>query len=165
MDSELDHRIHTTIHHCIQQASQYFDVQFQTPSVSYQLRGKAAGKALLLDNQIRLNPILLKENQQAYFDDVIPHEIAHLIAFQRYGRVKPHGKEWRNIMQSVFQRPALATHNLDIRSVQGKTFQYDCSCSSYPLSVRRHNKVTRKQASYFCKKCTKPLKYTGKQLS
>ncbi len=39
------------------------------------------------------------------------HEIAHLVAFQRYGnRIKPHGKEWKGTFQSLmlpFIRPSV----------------------------------------------------------
>ncbi|WP_435532909.1 SprT family zinc-dependent metalloprotease [Vibrio marisflavi] len=158
---ELSSKIHDKICQCIAKARRHFQYQFQIPEVSYRLRGKAAGKALLLNNQIRLNPILLMENQQAFLDEVIPHEIAHLIAFHHFGRVKPHGKEWQHIMLDVFQVTPSTTHCFNIQSVQGKTFEYSCGCSTFTLTIRRHNKVLRKQASYSCKKCTKVLKYTG----
>jgi len=39
------------------------------------------------------------------------HEIAHLIAFEKYGRtIKPHGKEWKNTFQHImlpFLRPEI----------------------------------------------------------
>ncbi|MGB5377036.1 SprT-like domain-containing protein [Muriicola sp.] len=44
------------------------------------------------------------------------HEIAHLVAFETYGRhIKPHGKEWKNTFQNLmlpFIRPAVFPSSL-----------------------------------------------------
>ncbi|MCG9599105.1 SprT family zinc-dependent metalloprotease [Vibrio sp. Isolate25] len=165
MDKELSYRTQQIVAHCITQAQSAFQRSFSFPSISYKLRGKAAGKAYLQLNEIRLNPTLFIENQQAFFDEVIPHEVAHLVTYQVYGRVKPHGKEWQSVMESVFGVPARTTHSFEITSVQGKTFEYRCGCQIYPLTIRRHNKVLRQQSSYRCQKCQQPLTFTGKQLS
>lgn len=165
MDRELEYRAKKVMAKCISAAQVAFNRQFPMPNLSFKLRGKAAGKAYLQLNEVRLNPILFQENQHAFFDEVIPHEIAHLITYQVYGRVRPHGKEWQGVMESVFQVRARTTHRFETASVQGKTFEYRCQCSHYPLTIRRHNKVLRQQASYRCQQCEQLLTFTGKQLS
>ncbi|MGX1923997.1 SprT family zinc-dependent metalloprotease [Vibrio sp. NH-7] len=165
MNLELEYRAKRVMTECIQAASQAFQRSFSVPQLSFKLRGKAAGKAYLQLNEIRLNPTLFKENQQAFLNEVIPHEVAHLVTFQVYGRVRPHGKEWQGVMEAVFKVPAKTTHSFEITSVQGKTFEYLCACTTYPLSIRRHNKVQRKQASYRCQQCQQTLAFSGKQLS
>ncbi|EGR3264643.1 SprT family zinc-dependent metalloprotease [Vibrio parahaemolyticus] len=165
MDIELSYKAKQVMVDCISLAQQAFKRSFPIPSITFNVRGKAAGKAYLQLNQIRLNPILFRENPQAFLEEVIPHEVAHLITYQVYGRVRPHGKEWRDVMESVFGIPANTTHRFEVTSVQGKTFEYRCGCMTYPLSIRRHNKVLRKEATYSCQKCHQPLNFTGVQLS
>ncbi|WP_076590687.1 SprT family zinc-dependent metalloprotease [Vibrio ostreicida] len=165
MDWELNYRTQRVICNCLNAATKAFNRSFPAPTINFKLRGKTAGKAYLQLNEIRINPILFSENQQAFLTEVIPHEIAHLITYQVYGHVKPHGKEWRGIMESIFDVPARTTHCFSTTSVQGKTFEYRCSCSQHPLSIRRHNKVLRDQAHYRCQQCQHPLIFTGKQLS
>ena len=34
-----------------------------------------------------------------HLEEVLVHEVAHLVCFWRHGRVRPHGREWRALMQ------------------------------------------------------------------
>ncbi|MGF1742892.1 SprT family zinc-dependent metalloprotease [Vibrio profundum] len=163
--SALAEKITTKVAECIKTASLYFKQSFPAPKVSYALRGKAAGKAYFTLNEIRLNPILLQENEEAFINEVVPHEIAHLLTVRLYGKVRPHGSEWQGIMQNVFSLPASTTHSFSIASVQGKAFEYQCACQSHPLSIRRHNRVQRQQTLYSCRKCGQQLTFTGQRLS
>lgn len=146
-------QIEQRIDEVLDQAQAYFEREFKRPTVSFKLRGRAAGKAYLMDNQIRLNPVLFSQNEAQFYQDVIPHEVAHLLVYSLYGRVKPHGKEWQFMMQEVLEIPANTRHQFDVTDVAGKTFTYHCGCDSHQLTIRRHNKIVRKQVSYRCKQC------------
>ncbi len=154
-------------HAYIQQQIEYFTSlacnafkrNFSIPKWSLKQRGKIAGKALLQLNEIRLNPTLLLQNEQAFYEQVIPHEIAHLIVYQVFGRVRPHGKEWQQVMLQVFNCPATTTHQFDVSSVIGQTFTYRCHCDQHQLTIRRHNKILQGKANYQCKKCNTTLQF------
>lgn len=144
---------------CYEIAEKNLPRNFTRPQVSFNQRGKIAGSARLQSNQIRLNPVLLVDNTQQFLDEVIPHEICHLLVFQLYGRVKPHGAQWQTLMKELYGLTPKTRHTMDVSKVQGKTFLYQCGCGTTELSVRRHNKVTRGQQRYGCKKCGEILVY------
>ena len=135
-------------------AESYFNHTFQLPSLSLNQRGKIAGSAHLQKNHIKLNLSLFADNTAEFVDQVIPHEVAHIICHQLYGKVKPHGKEWQAIMRSVFQIPALVTHRLDVSKVGISEYEYKCQCpGEIKLSAIRHNRVIKGKQQYRCRRC------------
>ncbi|PJG83493.1 SprT family zinc-dependent metalloprotease [Caviibacterium pharyngocola] len=144
---------------CLLQANQHFNQNFPMPTVSYDLRGVKAGTAYLQKNLIKLNRTLLQENPTEFIRQVVPHELAHLIVYQLFGRVKPHGVQWQTVMREVFRLPAETYHRFALDNVQGQTFPYACQCQIHQLTARRHQKVQRESAVYFCKKCRTPLNF------
>ncbi|SUB81403.1 SprT-like family [Pragia fontium] len=146
------------LRHYLALANAHLDSQYPEPKITYRQRGTSAGTAHLTLWEIRLNTILLVENGQQFIDEVIPHELAHLLVYRQFGRVSPHGSEWQWMMEKVLGVPASRTHNFNVRSVQGNTFPYSCLCQTHLLTVRRHNKILRKESEYRCKKCGQILK-------
>lgn len=139
------------------QANHYLERHYPEPTLVYQQRGAAAGTAWLASYEIRLNPVLLLENQQAFIDEVVPHELAHLLVWKHFGRVAPHGREWKWMMESVLGVPARRTHQFELASVQRNTWLYRCACQQHQLTVRRHNRILRGEAVYRCVRCGEPL--------
>ena len=146
---------------CIKLADVYFDTAFNMPTVTLSQRGKAAGTAHLQANEIRLNFALYKHNVRDFVNQVIPHEVAHIIAFQHYGRsIRPHGKEWQRIMTDVFAVKPERTHQFDV-AVAVKQFSYRCGCQTHLLSVRRHNAIQKATRRYLCRLCKEMLVFQG----
>ena len=149
------------VRQCITRIAEYSNHSVEMPSVSFNQRGKVAGSARLQTNEIRLNSVLYNDNQQEFLSQVIPHEVCHIAVFQIYGRVRPHGYEWQNLMQNVFGLKPDVRHAMDTTKVQGATYKYVCRCGPVELSIRRHNKVARKQQQYVCRKCGDVLKHSA----
>ncbi|GEM_PF-2362002 len=131
------------------------------PSLSFNQRGAIAGTAILNQNHIRLNRALLKQHPRFFTAQVVPHELAHLAVFYHFGRVKPHGKEWKMIMTEVFLLPANRCHELPLQHANVQLFRYRCDCRATELGIRRHNKVQRGQTTYVCKDCGSTLRFEG----
>lgn len=134
-------------------ANHVLDKNYREPIITYQQRGTAAGTAWLEKNEIRLNPTLLLENQQAFIDEVVPHELAHILVWRHFGRVAPHGKEWKWMMADVLGVTPRRTHQFAVQTVSSRHFLYRCACQEHALSIRRHNRVLRGETSYRCKNC------------
>ncbi|MDM7860590.1 SprT family zinc-dependent metalloprotease [Alteromonas sp. ASW11-36] len=131
------------------------------PTLGFRAAGRNGGSAHLHKNHINLNRLFLVENPQHYMEQVLPHEIAHIVVHQLYGRVKPHGIEWQTVMQEVFKCPPQVTHHMQSSLVTSTTFPYQCSCGTVELTVRRHNKVMRQKQKYQCRRCGEVLRFAS----
>lgn len=156
MFRQLKMQVQRQLQRDLAKANAYFGKAFVSPSVSYAVRGVKAGVAYLQRNEIRFNPILLQENGIAFVQQVVPHELAHILVYQQFGRVQPHGKEWKMMMETVLNVPADIYHCFDTQNVS-RQFEYACGCQRHWLSLRRHNAVLRCQRQYLCRKCKQVL--------
>ena len=152
------------VHRLFDVAERYFNRPFPLPDVSFRRSGKNAGTAFLQQNRVNFHPVLLAANKAAFFSDVIPHEVSHLITWHTAGkrrRVKPHGPEWQAVMQHVYGVSPSTTHDFDLSVLGLTTFNYRCGCQTIELSVRRHNNV-KKGMTYRCRRCGENLVFVEK---
>lgn len=173
--TELQYQVVEAVRVNIETANDYFGKALVVPDVRFDLRGKSAGQARFEYQRaygitkktspvIRFNRVLMEENPQAFISEVAPHETAHVIANQLFGRkIKPHGEEWQMIMRAVLKQEPSVTHRFDVSRASPKPYIYNCECNelTHSLSAIRHNRVQRKQASYLCRKCNATLDYAG----
>ncbi len=76
---------------------------------------------------------------------------------------RPHGREWRWMMEEIFEVSAKRTHKFVTTSVTGQTFPYHCGCQQHLLTLRRHNRVLRGETEYRCRHCQQRLHYAEDQ--
>ncbi|NIC04688.1 SprT-like domain-containing protein [Billgrantia bachuensis] len=130
------------------------------PKVWCDLRGKCAGQAHYGRGGLRFNPVLYAENRHAFLTEVVPHEMAHwLVRHLRDGRqAKPHGHEWRTVMERLFGLEANVTHSFDTRRASPTPYRYHCGCQAHFFTSRRHS-LARKGRRYRCLSCAETLVY------
>ena len=151
----------------IAQASELYDRGFAEIPVTFELRGRAAGMYVVRGGQriIRYNPHIFAR----YFSDnlvnTVPHEVAHYVTEVLYGlrRVRPHGPEWRAVMRAFGVEPA-TTCRYDLDGIpvrRQRRYSYQCGCMTHSVSAVRHRRSQDGLARYHCRRCQKPLSYTG----
>lgn len=166
----LQQQVQALADQCFSQASLFFRQPLKTPPIRFDLRGACAGQAVFRREGrsetiwMRFNAELLQQNPNEFFSQVVAHEAAHVIAHYLYGRrIKPHGPQWRMIMQDVLGVIPQVRHRMDVRQVARRSHRYSCGCENreHALSSIRHNRVMRQQQVYLCRSCGLPLKYLG----
>jgi len=156
LSPRLKQQLLERIEQCYEVAQRRLNHTFPLPNVLFNQRGKIAGCALLQKNTLRFHPLIYAQNHAHFLEHVVPHEIAHLLVWQLFGKTPPHGRQWQQIMNQVFELPANRTHQYDVDNIGIKTATYACLCGDIELSMNRHNRV-KKGAIYCCKRCNNNL--------
>lgn len=149
------------IAHYIERANREQRVAITMPTCSFDLRGRTAGMAYQQRNHVQLNAVLLVENFDDFISDTIPHEVAHLVVWVKYGRkAAAHGAEWKEVMRRFDVEPS-RTHSLDTENsgVATVLFRYRCACQTFELTRRTHPGALA--GNRYCKSCKYALQYTG----
>jgi SprT protein len=139
---------------------------FRPVPVSFDLRGTTAGMFKIEGRArwIRYNPWIFAKYYTENLRDTVPHEVAHYIVHEFYGRrrIKPHGPEWRALMEAFGADPGV-TFKLDISDLpqrRQRTHAYLCLCREHEVSTTRHNRIER-GVIYQCRYCDGHLEYAG----
>ena len=165
IDHSRQQKVATETFRYIQLANNELGCAIEEIPVLFDLKGQVAGMYRMsgrgknIQRVIRYNPWLFAKYWDDNFTTTIPHEVAHYVAEQLFGRVRPHGQEWKNLMV-LFNADSARTCNFDMTGIPTrsvKTVAYQCACRSHQLSLIRHNKVLRRGARYLCKFCNQPL--------
>ena len=123
LTSDLRKKVEDKILECFKIAEKKYKTQFEMPEVRYDIKSWTGGLAYHQRWLLRFNLILLIENEKHYIENVVPHEVAHLINRRvnkvppRKKRLMPHGKEWKDVM-ALLNVPADVKHTYDCSSIE-----------------------------------------------
>lgn len=132
------------------------------PEVRLDLRGRAAGQAVFARRSwrchIRLNAALLASHPEEMLAETVPHEVAHVAIYRLYGaKAKPHGREWKALMQA-FGVDASPCHAMPVApSRQLKRFRYLCGCDEPAWLTSIRHKRAQAGTAYVCRVCHQRL--------
>jgi SprT protein len=153
--------------HFIREAQGIFSRRFEPVAVLFDLSGTSAGMFKVQGRHccIRYNPWIFAGHFEEHLADTVPHEVAHFIVHEVFGRrgVKPHGEEWRTLMVAFGANPR-ATFQLDLEGIpcrRQRTHAYRCDCQQHEVSTTRHNRILRGAGRYHCRHCEAELVYAG----
>jgi len=113
-----------------------------------------AGRAHYQESRIELNPLLITVSDLAEIERTLKHELAHLVAYERCGKVQrrrlqPHGAEWQQACDDLGIPGEARCHELELpgRTVRRK-FAYCCpSCGE---TIERVKRLTGHVACHPC---------------
>ena len=173
LSTEQQQQVIEQTHIYIEQAVDLFNIKNKVVEINFKLKGRSAGMYRVsrhsswhfskVKREIRYNSFIFSK----YYDDnvsiTIPHEVAHYISDILYGlkNIKPHGKEWKAIMQA-FGANAAVTADYDLSGIPLKKqslHTYQCHCRDHQLSAIRHNKIKKRHYRYYCNFCKQALQY------
>ena len=145
---------------CISLAFDIFGHDHPWPRIDYSLRGHTAGQAYPQLTQSRLNAELLVKYKDQFIERTVIHEVAHLVARSMFGAgIRPHGKEWKNVMRAFGVREPTTCHTYETTPARNaKTVKAVCGCKTHALGMVRARRLARGQTMYRCNLCKSPLK-------
>lgn len=158
--SQLDSAVRLRVQALTTRAQIHFRSDYPPIRIGYNLRGTKAGLTYPGRFEMRLNPVLLMENTDAFIHQVPAHELAHIIAYHEFGaKIRPHGREWGAIMELFGVEPQ-RTHAFDVSRAsirRLRRYPYRCACSIHALTAIIHNRIEKHPHRYVCKRCGSPL--------
>lgn len=165
----LQTAIEKRVEECYQIAEAFYRRQFQRPNVRFSLGTTTAGNAHYNRNQLNFNVVLAFENQEEYFTQVVPHEVAHIISVKLYGILNGsgHGVQWAGVMRECFGLKPDQYHLMDTSTVKAKrgepVFKYQCSCKVHKISGIKHRQMQVGRSPLRCVKCKGTLSFIGEE--
>ena len=134
-----------------------------TPIILFSKRGKVAGTANFGKWTLNFNKVLMEENPETFINQTVPHECAHLIARLLNKNIKPHGREWQNVIITLGGNPKRC-HSYDTSNsaVYHKTkYLYKCDCQNHVVGPTVHKKMND-GIKYNCRGCKSVLIFEKK---
>lgn len=160
MELQLDEtfvkeRLETTTINWWVKACEAFGMDWQKyPAVSFTENTAKAGCApmkinsmgTVLEYGVQINlPLALEseENYQEFINQVIPHEVCHIIARMFFPMdTDHHGWAWKAVMIKMGKNPD-RTHNMDVSTISNRSYEYKCpDCGQkYYVGKVKHNRI------------------------
>ena len=145
--------------------NQKFGKSYPYPHLTFTLRGTVAGYAHYKKHLIEFNVELYLRHKEEFLKRTVPHEIAHLFAYQMYAypynrSIKPHGDEWSRVMTIMGLEPSRC-HSYNTEGLgKAKPFAYKCSCHVFHVTKALHERIQKENGRRICLTCKQKLIYT-----
>lgn len=123
----------------------------------------AAGLAYQAEQRIVLNEKLFLANKQVFFDEIIGHEVCHIVQHILYPAEKvAHGKHWKELMKALGLKPSVY-HDLDVSAVDDKIYRYTCCCENgnryHQIIEKTHKELEKGVRIITCGSCSTRIIY------
>ena len=144
------------------------DVRFDKSGIVGGSAGKDDGR-----DYVNFNLALAGENLDEYLNQIIGHELSHIIVrwtnpeAYRLGKIQPHGYEWQCIMVQCYGLVPARCHHMDTSRTANRmprNYVYTCTgChKEFNLTSILHEKIQRGQWR-ICNVCKSKITYAGEK--
>jgi len=133
---------------------------YQRAEIVFDLQGTRAGVAHNgREKKIRVNAKVATENFEEYVNQVVPHEVCHIVQRQEWPHSKPHGYEWAHLMILLGLSPD-RTHSMKVEKARKhkKPYMLYCACGEHPVSRHKMARMAHENAQYVCRRCKQVLR-------
>jgi SprT protein len=167
---ELAQLIRERVDAVLQQASGFCrvrGVRLPQPEVRFDLTGQTAGQVRWERRRppvLRFNLSLAAGHLDDFLAVTVVHEVAHLAVAACHPRARPHGPEWRAMMQLLGVTEPTRCHDYTpVPARRQRRWAYRCGCREHQLTTTRHKRVEAGAVRYHCRVCGGPLHPVGGQ--
>jgi len=133
-------------------ANQHYSTTLPAVAVTFDLKGRSAGQARLQKGiyQLRFNLEMMRGSGWDHIiKDTVPHEVAHLVCFNKPSLGRNHDWGWRSVCVKL-GGSGERCHTEEVVFGKGRTFEYTShSGRTIKLSEIRHNKIQQGQIYTF----------------
>jgi len=150
----MKEKILAKVEECFLIAEKFYGKTFERPTnIIFKRCGTNGGHSSYAKRELMFQLDLAEHHKDDFLNRTVPHEVAHYV--QRavygyrnsYGKVMPHGHEWKYIMRRVFGLNPDRCHKYDTSVTQTKKQTrhiYSCSCGKiFKISTTMHNKIQK----------------------
>lgn len=146
-------------------AAKIYNVAIPQCEILFNLRGASAGVAHYYYNsnghKIRYNKVLLLQEGNNFIENVIPHEVAHIVAQHVFGCIDTniaHGPFWKKVMRDFGANPERC-HTFDTSAckIKRKSYEFKCECKTHKVSSVIAKNIAHGR-HYTCNTCKTRLK-------
>ena len=149
----MKQKIMNRLEECYQIAERTYGVVFPRPKMVFSNRLKTCGghatcmislNGEVSNDTITLSNAMIVLNGDDFVNEVVGHEVAHLVASRVQGANVGHGHRWKEVM-AVFGQPANRCHRLKVvRGTAQKRYTYcDSNGDSHVISAIRHSRIQK----------------------
>jgi predicted SprT family Zn-dependent metalloprotease len=140
-------------------AEDLYGVDLSEVDISFNLRGRVAGQAIeryqgsKKFHELRFNKDAISLHYDEMFNEVIPHEIAHIVKYLDFRTGANHDRGWQNVAISL-GCSGKTRHNMKLPAGRKVTkYQYVASCGTrIDMSVQKHRYMQNEGVTYTVKR-------------
>lgn len=154
-------RVRQKLDSLLPSVTEYVGHELPEVRIRTDLRGNVAGQARIqkcyltdtVSYELRINAEALLRYPDDTLNETVPHELAHIVAYEVHGKVHAHGPEWQRIARHL-GASGDRCHSLKLTPArQTKRYIGTCSCREHKLSAVKRNRILLGTQYYVCRRC------------